>query len=1086
MPKSKWYAVAKGRVPGIYTTWDECKAQVAGFSGAIFKSFKTPEDAQIFMSSNNGTSRHPPSSAAASINISATPSSKSELTPEQRKRMEENRKRALKIRQMKMTPSPSQRQAEVFDLTQDDDDDDEHKEMKVPNDNMNNNLKKRAWPTGSTANENSSNKRQQRYPHSSDTDHFIDYEDMEDSLRFQLDVAPIYDDPSSPPNATSSEQNTKETAEEVGDELQMKAINLASAGSNVFLTGKAGTGKSWVTKKIVEKFHKEDKCIHVTAPTGIAAINVGGVTINSWGNYHLGNYYEDFDRMWEKRAKTKIREADVLLIDEISMLDGHTFDCLECMISIIRGYNDEDNDNSFMRSRLNEIKTAAGGDDTTLSDTMLQMRWNDVNGIGHIPPFGDMQLIFVGDFYQLSPVPNGIDVLMEGENLMEIDYDLKVGRQGAYAFESVTWHKLNLHTIELSKVHRQADRGLLSFLNAMRVGENDLVTNHSETLRQLRAPIVDYGDDIVPTELHSKNYVVDKRNKDELQKLPGRIVNFTSKDDVDFVPNVKKRILNKYMGTEGSGLEDRHALVLIESDNIPRAARNELKRDYKVLADYAQETYFEKGCRVSNFYEMKEDAQVMLLWNLDLRGKLANGSRGVIKGFFPAEAYCYLVQEEIARRRKNNGVDNNGKPEQNHQAVDKTDKKSSDSSSRDKEQQSPKQAKEEPTEEATSEQQVIKSYNFSHLDPALIERVKKSIEQQDWLTEELSEMKFVLATEIKELPFVQFTHGRERVIRPQPFGHTYRGVGIATRWQVPLTLAWAISIHKSQGLTIERLLVNLIDCFAVGQAYVACSRGKDLESMTLQNFKPNEIKTSDKVKKFYQSLNGGDPYTLTWRDTITEFDRCAKEEIKKQKQMKRSHKSRPCEKCGRICVLRQIQTNRNNNKGKWYIACPGGDKRDGHTWEFVNTLALHENQQTQTTSTSNNNLKMFIPGQDGTIPNRLVGQQFCLTGIFPELGGGSGLKLGKDKMKELIQSFGGKVTSSISGKTHYVVKGVDPGVKRLEDAVKKGVTSLECSELIKILLGGDLPATKISSAKGGTKSIKTFFKSSQDDENYDV
>eukprot|EP00986_Skeletonema_menzelii_P011736 scaffold6155_cov65-Skeletonema_menzelii.AAC.1 len=120
---------------------------------------------------------------------------------------------------------------------------------------------------------------------------------MEDSLRFQLDVAPIYGEPSSGGKASSEE----DTTEEVGDELQMKAIQLASDGENMFLTGKAGTGKSWVTKKIVSTFHtKLGKNIHVTAPTGIAAINVGGVTINSWGNYHLGSYFEDFDRMWEK------------------------------------------------------------------------------------------------------------------------------------------------------------------------------------------------------------------------------------------------------------------------------------------------------------------------------------------------------------------------------------------------------------------------------------------------------------------------------------------------------------------------------------------------------------------------------------------------------------------------------------------------------------------------------------------------------------------------------------------------------------------------------------------------------------------
>mmetsp|Transcript_2732 Transcript_2732/g.3890 ORF Transcript_2732/g.3890 Transcript_2732/m.3890 type:complete len:297 (-) Transcript_2732:158-1048(-) len=68
MPKSKWYAVAKGRAPGIYQTWDECKAQTAGFSGAIFKSFKTRDDAQAFIISNTTSAT---TTAAPSLNNTA-------------------------------------------------------------------------------------------------------------------------------------------------------------------------------------------------------------------------------------------------------------------------------------------------------------------------------------------------------------------------------------------------------------------------------------------------------------------------------------------------------------------------------------------------------------------------------------------------------------------------------------------------------------------------------------------------------------------------------------------------------------------------------------------------------------------------------------------------------------------------------------------------------------------------------------------------------------------------------------------------------------------------------------------------------
>jgi predicted GTPase len=114
---------------------------------------------------------------------------------------------------------------------------------------------------------------------------------------------------------------------EKGDELQ-EQIALAVKRRNVFLTGKAGTGKSWTTERIVHSFTSANKTIHVTAPTGVAAINVNGTTINAWGGYGLGTYYSDFDRMMEKSIRKKIQKAH-------SMLDGELFDILECVVSII-------------------------------------------------------------------------------------------------------------------------------------------------------------------------------------------------------------------------------------------------------------------------------------------------------------------------------------------------------------------------------------------------------------------------------------------------------------------------------------------------------------------------------------------------------------------------------------------------------------------------------------------------------------------------------------------------------------------------------------------------------------------------------
>lgn len=113
------------------------------------------------------------------------------------------------------------------------------------------------------------------------------------------------------------------------------------------------------------------------------------------------------------------------------------------------------------------------------------------------------------------------------------------------------------------------------------------------------------------------------------------------------------------------------------------------------------------------------------------------------------------------------------------------------------------------------------------------------------------------------------------------------------------------------------------------------------------------------------------------------------------------------------------------------------------------------------------------PGIDGAIEGRLQDKRFVATGIFPELGGGFGLKVGRDKLKSMIESFGGKVTGSISGKTDYIVLGEESGTKRLEEAKKKGVPTIDKATLHKILMGEEeLPASKKSISK---PTLNDFF-----------
>ncbi len=93
------------------------------------------------------------------------------------------------------------------------------------------------------------------------------------------------------------------------------------------------------------------------------------------------------------------------------------------------------------------------------------------------------------------------------------------------------------------------------------------------------------------------------------------------------------------------------------------------------------------------------------------------------------------------------------------------------------------------------------------------------------------------------------------------------------------------------------------------------------------------------------------------------------------------------------------------------------------------------------------------PGANGAVPGVLSGKRFVLTGVFPEVGGGTGLSLGKDRTRDMIESFGGQVTSAVSGKTDFVVVGQDPGRGKVTQADKRGVPLIDLISLHRLLMG---------------------------------
>ncbi|GMM32817.1 DNA helicase [Saccharomycopsis crataegensis] len=528
----------------------------------------------------------------------------------------------------------------------------------------------------------------------------------------------------STPSFTSSSQSSKSAQDAAGanqDQIvlsseQKQVLKMViDEGRSIFFTGSAGTGKSVLLREIIKRlqgvYYRED-FVAVTASTGLAAVNIGGQTIHRFAGIGIGNgsVGELIKRVEKNELNVKRwRNIKVLIIDEISMIDGDLFS-----------------------------KVAA---------VAKHVRRND-------QPFGGIQLVLTGDFFQLPPVPDKFS-----------------HRAPKYCFQSPEWNDVVEETILLTNVFRQkGDTELIDMLNTVRLGTCSI--EMARKFQSLSRQVI-YDDNIQPTELYPTREEVRISNSTRLNQLPGK-------------PRCFK------------------AVDVFSSDN-PYAIKHEKSMLDNMLC--VEELI------------LKEDAQVLMLKNLD--NKVVNGSVGIVSCFLTEELYLGLLHDYDFDNFNN-------------------------SSTREEVRFISSCIGEQPQEEMRSKLNTFSSDARVRMKPHLLTALRSRT------TDVYPVVAFSIPGSRDDGKIIKLVQTDEFSVNIPKAGS--KKSGKAVRMQIPLLLSWAISIHKSQGQTLDRVKVDLNKIFEKGQVYVALSRATSKDRLQVLNFRSEKIRASDEVREFYRNL----------------------------------------------------------------------------------------------------------------------------------------------------------------------------------------------------------------------------------------
>lgn len=388
----------------------------------------------------------------------------------------------------------------------------------------------------------------------------------------ELEFADEYEivEKTKPTQSSKAENIQKETE----SEDFKKVLSLLLNGENVFLTGYAGTGKSYILNKLKEKFKKK---LTITSTTGIAAVNVKGQTLHSWAGVGLckNPVHKTVEKIRTRMSTLKqILNCKILAIDEISMLNVETFEYVDEVLKAVR--------DSF-------------------------------------EPFGGIQVLFIGDFFQLPPVEK------DGTSEYTL-FESDLLPQRRYCFDSPLWEDFKLKNVVLKENYRQSEEKFIKALSDMRT--NKLTDDDIKLLGSRETNLDTFETDIL--HIFSTNNEADRYNSAKFNMIDEPVKIFSAEDAVY---RGNKPIYSNFTENENYVLE-----------------------------------IFGRNCRADKNIALKLGARVMLLVNMDFNKGLINGSCGNVIEFgentitvkfdngvvapIPKHKFEYYYHDKVAAERK--------------------------------------------------------------------------------------------------------------------------------------------------------------------------------------------------------------------------------------------------------------------------------------------------------------------------------------------------------------------------------------------------------------------------------------------------